>query len=213
MRSRVFSMIVENARVYDLIQRLAGGREISRQVRALLPLDSVSDSVIIDMGGGTASLRQDLPPTARYVCLDNDPTKVRRAAEKQPSIGVLLADATRAPLADGCADFVLCIAVSHHLTDPQLRWMIQEIERVLKTDGLLLFLDAVWMPGRRLSRVLWRYDRGSYPRTAEALTLLLQQRFGVAHQQHLRLYHEYLLFSGRRETSKLRSSSKAKLIE
>ena len=188
--------MINEAYLYDAIQYLAGAREVHHRVQACLPSTVAAHAIVLDMGGGTASLRQSLPPTAVYVCLDIDPSKLQRAASRNEGARILLADATQTPLVNGCADIVVCTAVSHHLSEQQLQRMLDEIDRLLKDGGVLLFLDAIWMPERRLSRLLWRYDRGSYPRGSESLLNLLLERFSATRCERFHVYHEYLLFVG-----------------
>ena len=80
----------------------------------------------------------------------------------------LQTDATQMPVASGCADSVVCMAVAHHLTDAMLTDVLRESVRVLKPGGRMFFLDPVFAQDRMVGRMIWRLDRGSYPRTAEA---------------------------------------------
>lgn len=191
--------MIGDARLYDAIQVLAGAREVRRRIKACLPRSFAARALVLDVGGGTGALRRILPKSVVHVCLDLDPAKLRRAILKDPAVNVLLADATRAPLASGCADAVVCVAVAHHLTDQQLNWALDEMGRLLKDDGVLLFLDAIWLPKRLLSRLLWRFDRGSDPRVPELLLHQLMQRFSTTHCERFRIYHAYLLYVGNKK--------------
>lgn len=191
--------MINDARLYDAIQVLAGAREVHRRIQACLPRAFTARALVLDVGGGTGALRRILPASVVHICLDLDPAKLRRAVLKDPAANMLLADATKAPLASGCADAIVCVAVAHHLTDQQLNWALDEIERLLKDDGVLLFLDPIWLPRRLLSRLLWRFDRGSDPRAPELLLNLLTQRFSTTHCERFRIYHEYLLYVGNKK--------------
>ncbi len=63
---------------------------------------------------------------------------------KKHSIHVKLkqADITNLPFSDNFFDYVLCIAVLHHLKKQQQLKALQELRRVLKPNGLLLI--TVW---------------------------------------------------------------------
>lgn len=191
--------MVGDTRLYDAIQVLAGANEVYRRIQACLPPAFPAGALVLDVGGGTGALRRILPASVAHVCLDIDPAKLRRAIRKDPTASVLLADANKAPLVSGCADAVACVAVTHHLTDQQLNWTLDEIGRLLKDDGVLLFLDAVWLPKRLISRLLWRFDRGSNPRAPELLLDQLAQRFSTTRCEHFRIYHEYLLYVGNKK--------------
>jgi SAM-dependent methyltransferase len=188
--------MVGDARLYDAIQILAGAGEVRLRMQSCLSGSVTARALVLDVGAGTGTLRRILPTSVVHICLDLDPAKLRRALLKDPAANALLADATKAPLASGCADAVVCVAVSHHLTDQQFGWALDEIGRLLKAEGVLLFLDAIWMPKRLLSRMLWRFDRGSNPREPELLLSQLTQRFSTTHCERFGVYHEYLLYVG-----------------
>jgi SAM-dependent methyltransferase len=191
--------MVGDARLYDTIQVLAGAGEVRRRIEACLPRLVTARALVVDVGAGTGTLRRILPTSVVHICLDLDPAKLRRAILKDPAANALLADATKAPLASGCADAVVCVAVSHHLTDQQLDRALDEIGRLLKDEGIFLFLDAIWMPKRLLSRMLWRFDRGSNPRGPELLLAQLTRRFSTTHCERFGIYHEYLLYVGNKK--------------
>jgi hypothetical protein len=58
-------------------------------------------------------------------------------------------------------------------------------------------LDAVWRPGRLPGRVLWRYDRGSFPRTDVALREAMEQQFDIVRWEAFALWHAYVVAVGR----------------
>ena len=87
-------------------------------------------------------------------------------------------DAARLPFRDRCFDLSLCLFVSHHLDDEELRRALRGLARV--TSGALVFADAVRNDRRAVSRWLWNYDRGRHPRTEETITGLLRESFNLS---------------------------------
>ena len=90
-----------------------------------------------------------------------------------PRIGVgssLLGDGTQIGLRDKSVDYGQCIAVTHHLTDAQLPKLVAELARVVRKK--LFFLDALDTDAWQ-STLMWKYDRGSNPRTARRSPLRL----------------------------------------
>jgi SAM-dependent methyltransferase len=182
--------------IYDRIQNLAGQKEnldrISQHATAM-PAE-----VVIDVGGGTGAARRLWPASCRYVCLDVELPKLEGFRSKGLGGYAVLSDASHMPIATGAADVVICMAVAHHLSDAMLDKVLDEAVRVLKVGGRLILLDPVLNRQILAARILWKLDRGSYPRTEEELRRKLEERFYIAHWERYAIYHEYVLGIGER---------------
>jgi ubiquinone/menaquinone biosynthesis C-methylase UbiE len=177
---------------YDLAQRLAGAKKVRRRLAAQIePLRAAS--MVLDIGGGTGSVGQMWNSSTKYICLDIDPVKLQGFAAKNPAGIALLADAAQVPIADESIDVVLCTNVTHHLPDGVLERMIGESARVLKRGGSFVLSDAIWAPGRRTGRLIWRYDRGTFPRTADVLRETISRRLAVRCWDQFAIWHEYII--------------------
>jgi SAM-dependent methyltransferase len=180
--------------IYDRIQILAGREQVlkrmSRQTATLCA------ETVVDVGGGTGTWRRVWPAGCRYVCLDIEMPKLQGFRSQEPAGLAVLSDATRMCISTGSADVVMCVAVMHHLTDAMLEQVFEEALRVLRVGGQLILLDAVLNRERWVGRILWRLDRGSYPRTAEELRRKLESRFRVVHWERYAIYHEYVFGIG-----------------
>ena len=110
----------------------------------------------------------------------------------------VLGDATRIPIKTGSMDAILCAAVSHHIPDDGIDALFKETARSLKAGGRFIFLDAIsvstWLPGR----LLWKYDRGSYPRQKEVLRSLIARYMTISSFQEFSYLHKYILCVGTR---------------
>lgn len=178
--------------VYDLVQTACGAGQSRKRVRKLLQ-DAGCISVL-DVGAGTGNGLRVLPPQARYLWLDNDPQKLA-GLKSGRAIEAILASATAVPLAPHSVDLVLCIAMAHHLDDQELLQLLDELSRVCRDR--LIFLDPIACRESFMSRLLWRYDRGSYPRTSTVLRRLIQRKFNVEYEEEYSIYHRYWLCSAR----------------
>lgn len=189
--------VASHPAAYNRIQRLAGAGAIRRRLEAVIATLGQSGTVL-DLGGGTGLYRDLWPVGWRYLCLDNDPEKLRGFFQHHARTGdgALLADIGAVPLDDGSVDVVLCSAVSHHLSDDLFATFVAECARLLRPGGALIFLDAVWRSERVISSLLWRYDRGSAPRTASRLTAALSTAFAIDQATSFAIMHEYLLIAG-----------------
>jgi SAM-dependent methyltransferase len=187
--ARALESIVAIPFVYDTLQRLAGAERIFRRIRPIL--EQADGALVLDAGAGTGNLETLLPKAARYLWLDQDPQKLGGFRAKSTAAAVL-ADATSLPIRDGSVDWSLSVGVSHHLDDEQFGRMLDELRRV--TRERLLFLDAVVTPSIT-SRLLWRYDRGRHPRTAEVLRRAVAARFRIVSDEEFTVRHRYLLLT------------------
>ena len=88
------------------------------------------------------------------------------------------------------------MAVMHHLADTMLDQVLGEGLRVLRAGGQLILLDPVLNRNLLAGRLLWRLDRGSYPRTEDDLRERLESRFKIIHWEKFAIYHEYVFGIG-----------------
>jgi ubiquinone/menaquinone biosynthesis C-methylase UbiE len=181
--------IVSNPWAYDQAQRLLGYGRVQQLVRP--HLQEMAGRTVLEVGAGTGNSVQMLPPRAAYIWSDNDPRKLAGYRQKYPAGGGMLCDATRLPLRDKCVDYALCVAVTHHLSDEHLPDLIAELARVTRLK--LILWDPVEQRASRLSRLLWRYDRGSYPRQAQAVCGALEAGFSLEQVSYPVIYHHYIL--------------------
>ena len=180
--------------IYDRIQILAGREQVvQRMLRQTVALRA---ETVVDVGGGTGTGRRLWPAGCRYVCLDIEMPKLYGFRSKDPHGLAVLSDATHMSIAAGSADVVMCVGVTHHLTDTMIDLVFQESLRILRVGGKLILLDAVLDCHRWMGRILWRLDRGSYPRTEEDLRVKLESRFKIIYWEKFAVYHEYVFGIG-----------------
>jgi len=149
---------------------------------------------VLDVGGGTGLSRPLLSAEWRYCCLDPDPLKLEGFRSKFPRDQCLEASGCEIPFSDSSFDLCLMNAVTHHLTDEEMRKSFAEVSRVLKPSGSFLIMDAIWNPSNLRGRFLWSCDRGSFPKTEEVLQSHLAQHFSIARKRLWKVHHEYALF-------------------
>ena len=197
MLDKVLHRIVANPWVYDHFQKFMGREQTLRRLKPYLA-DS-GGRVVLDVGGGTGSVETIVPPSATYISLDNDWQKHQGLKRKWPAALSIQGDATSICLQNKSVDYAMCIALTHHLTDDQLPLLFKELARVVKCK--LIFLDPVKSEGSIISGILWRYDRGAYPRSAEALKMILERYFEIEEIEQYTLQHTYILCSAKPKES------------
>ncbi len=184
---RLAAALVSRPFVYDLVQNLAGQAKVAERLRGAL--DRVPHRRVLDVGSaaGGFALRLGIVP----VCLDLDPRPLAALRRRTDGALAVAADASRLPFSDGAFDLALCVAVLHHVDDATVPRVVSELARV--ASGRLLLLEPLRNDGRRISRWLWRYDRGRHPRNREELISILERAFRVDEATEFAVYHQYLL--------------------
>jgi ubiquinone/menaquinone biosynthesis C-methylase UbiE len=184
--------IVAFPTIYDIVQNLAGA-SITKKIIQEEFSDLPKNGKALDVGGGTGRMRPFLPKTWEYTCLDSDPIKLRGFTKKYPIERSILASATSIPQKNNIFDLCIMSAVSHHLDEAEFAKALKEIARVLKPNGKLFYLDAIWNPKNISGRFLWNLDRGSYPRSHVALKVHIKNVFAIVEEKKWSKYHEYVI--------------------
>ena len=197
MLREILHSLVSNPTVYDVWQRVAGAEENVRRVRRCLK--DLEGGIVLDIGAGTGKGLRSLPASAKYLWFDMDFQKLAGFRPKAPSALAVIGDATNFGLKDKSVDITICLQMSHHLTDSQLGAFFREAARVSRSS--LVFLDGVERKNSWLSTTLWKYDRGSHPRSAETLATVMASDFDIEHQETYSNIYTYVLFVGRPKNS------------
>jgi ubiquinone/menaquinone biosynthesis C-methylase UbiE len=192
--------------VYELAQRLVGSQQSAARFTAALARLPAGTRVL-DVGAGTGLARKCLPPGCSYTACEPDPQKCVRLLEVCPEEAVMRASAAAIPSADASFDACLLSAVTHHLTDGDLKTAVHEIRRVLVPHGTFFLLDALWAPKSLRGRFLWAVDRGSHPRTLSQIVQSLQECFVIDETILWSIHHHYALLVCRPKSEATESHS------
>jgi ubiquinone/menaquinone biosynthesis C-methylase UbiE len=188
----ILHQIAARPRVYEWLQRIAGAEEVGRYLAPFVA--EAAGKRLLDVGAGTGIFRKFVPESTSYIWVDNDPQKLSGYRRKQPRGFAALADGTYLCFGAKSIDYVLCVAVLHHLNDEQLGALFNELARVVRHR--VIVLDPIDCRDRMMSNVLWRYDRGSFPRTPDILRKAIEAKFKIEHVSYLTVYHRYMLCVG-----------------
>src|SRR5436309_7797411 len=173
-------------RLHDLAQLLAGRRAC---LRALEPWVGELRGVVLDVAGGTGQAKALLPQT-RHVCFDLEHAKLKRYSQAFATGIAVQGTALDLPFRSGSAQNLLFVGAFHHFDDAALQRVVAELRRVVAPGGSLVTLDAVTTP-RTLSRWLWRYDQGAYPRSIDSLRRTVCRHFTVVEEKQFTVWHHY----------------------
>ncbi len=191
MITRILHAIVAKPFMYDLVQYLVVGESFKRRLRRFTA--SHITGIVLDIGCGTGQKR-DLVEPSIYIGLDTDPVKIYGLLARKPNAGsVLLGDGMALCFSSKAIDSAMCVFVTHHLSDSELHRLLAEAARVVR--GSFFVADPILHPSI-ISRLLWRYDRGRYPRTTAQLVQHLEMFFEIRDIDtfHHRKMHWFTLY-------------------
>jgi ubiquinone/menaquinone biosynthesis C-methylase UbiE len=190
----ILDFLLSNPVVFDWQQRLCNHYgSVREHFRDYL---EVSGKDILDIGCSTGvCARQTIPlERNRYVGIDIEPKYVQLAAKRCPAGQFLVMDARDMTFDASRFDVVLFVGALHHMDNTIIKSCFREIRRVLRDDGVVLCAEPVFTPGKRLSTLLLKNDRGQYIRTEEGYRSLFEG-FQVERQDYLRLaIHRFCSF-------------------
>lgn len=171
--------LLERPFVYNLVTNVLSGAYdgLDRVVRS--ETAGSYGKVVFEIACGTGHFCPVLE-NARYCGLDINFEYVRSAGMQHKAGRFLCGDAKRLPLVARSVDTVLFVGFFHHVDDSFAQQVFQEVKRVLKKDGKILVVDAIW-PTKWYNIVggLLRYaDRGKHVRTYRGYKSLFN-RMGI----------------------------------
>jgi ubiquinone/menaquinone biosynthesis C-methylase UbiE len=137
---------------------------------------------VVEVGCGTGHwLASVAPVVARAIGVEPSAAMLAKARVTAPNAALLRATAEALPLANACADRVLCVNALHHFADR--RRFVSEARRVLRPGGAVMIVgldphadEGAWwiydaFPSAR------RLDRNRYPAASEIRGLLAAADF------------------------------------
>jgi ubiquinone/menaquinone biosynthesis C-methylase UbiE len=181
--------LLDDPRVYDLLQVAALRHVTTRRLKEIFK--AAAGQTVLDVGAGTGNLAGMLPPDATYWALDPDPAKLRRLEHKLPGAHCLQRSAADTGLEDGSVDWTAFITVAHHLDEAEFTGAIAELARI--TRRRMVFVDPLAAQRWGIQRLILRYDRGSHPRSMEAILDALLVHFELERAAHYRTVQDLFL--------------------
>ena len=187
------------SRIYELIQRTTGAKNISRTFATAFE-DIPFYARVLDLGSGTGLYRALRPESCLYIGLDLARLRLRGFSKKRPHDPAVQGSAMRLPFADASIDLCMMIFVAHHLSTAELEALLKEIARVLTKGDRLFLADALRNPSNLGGRFLWLLDQGSFKKTASVLRSQIGGVIDIVNHRLFRIIHDYEIFWCRRRS-------------
>jgi SAM-dependent methyltransferase len=160
-------------------------------------LDPAVGLKLLDAPCGTGILR-DICKPAEYHGVDLDEPRVRaaRARDLERDLKLVVGDISRLGFRSASFDRILASGLLHHVGDSTALQILDEFARVLKPEGRLVVLDAIWPYHwyNLVGLVARALDEGRFVRRPETYLAFFAGRFDIVSITYpSRLGLEYIL--------------------
>ncbi|SEM85794.1 class I SAM-dependent methyltransferase [Lihuaxuella thermophila] len=133
---------------------------------------------VLDFGSGTGANCTIFSPDT-YIGVDPDHRRIEYARRIYPKHSFHVLESHRLPVEDKSMDYVLIIAVLHHISTDEIAKYMREFARILKPTGSILVMEPCLDDNKPLcNRFMKWFDKGPYIRNEEEyLNLFKEHRF------------------------------------
>jgi predicted TPR repeat methyltransferase len=164
--------MLENQLVYDAYQTCVGSVKYRKNLVRKLAEEEITS--FLDIGCGTASTIDLLPINASYHGIDISEKYLERARGKRPGLNLILGDVSKSAWTQflNLETPTTCIALGifHHLSDLELKLMLQQCLSVLPKGSKIFSMDPIITESSsRGAKWFAENDRGKYVRTLTQL--------------------------------------------
>jgi SAM-dependent methyltransferase len=129
---------------------------------------------ILDFGSGTGANCRIFSPEC-YIGIDPDHRRIAYAKKLYPEYTFDVFQHNRFPIEDKIIDYILIVAVLHHIASEEIHRYIEEFKRILKPTGTIIVIEPCLVADKPLSnRFMTWFDRGEYIRNEEDYLHLFQ---------------------------------------
>lgn len=144
----------------------------------ILQNTDLKNKKVLDFGSGVGTACLMFTPE-NYLGIDANPDRVNYARRLYPDYAFEVLKGSRLPVSSNSVDYILVIAVLHHISSQDLTVYLQEFRRVLKPDGAILAMEPCFFKSSRINnRLMAFFDKGRHIRTEdEYMSLFTSQCF------------------------------------
>lgn len=156
-----------------------------------------SDKRVLDFGSGTGSNCLLFKPSY-YLGVDVDPSRVSYARKRHPDYSFMVIEGFNLPIEANSLNYVVIVAVLHHIPTEDLIAYIQEFRRVLTPDGSIVVLEPYYCDLHHFNnKFMETFDNGKFIRNEEQyLSLFEQGMFSpVVKKRFQKVFYNEILFT------------------
>lgn len=148
--------------------------------------DLSSSKKILDIGCGTGEFA-GLFNQLDYYGIDIASNYIKYATrKKQGNFKVM--DATNLKFPDNSFDYILIMAILHHLNDSYVNKILLEAKRVLKPRGKVLIMENAKIDNLEnwIIKLIQKFDKGDFIRSLEQYKNIITKHFIITREQPFR---------------------------
>lgn len=129
----------------------------------------------LDFGSGTGANCTIFSPN-QYVGIDPDAGRIQYAKRAYPEHSFHVLQNSTLPISDQSMDYILIVAVLHHIPTDEIKSYIKEFQRVLKKNGSIIVIEPYLNTKNRFCNFMMNMlDKGSYIRYEEDYLKMFQE--------------------------------------
>ncbi|MBD0381046.1 class I SAM-dependent methyltransferase [Paenibacillus sedimenti] len=122
---------------------------------------------VLDFGAGTGANCGMFQPL-NYLGIDPDAKRIDYARRIYPNHNFQVLENNHLPVANESIDYLLIIAVLHHISSDEISNYMKEFQRILKPNGTIVVMEPCLCKKKPLcNRFMKWYDNGEYIRNEE----------------------------------------------
>jgi len=150
-------------------------------MRSLLKDFDYRDKMVLDFGCGVGSSSY-MFNSDYYMGVDYDSNRIHYAKELFPDYNFKVVKDINLPIADGTIDYILIMAVMHHIPAKDLSKYLQEFNRILAPNGKVIVIEPCFFENSKISNwFMESFDKGRYIRDESGYTgLFLKEGYNAS---------------------------------
>lgn len=140
----------------------------------------LNNKKILDFGCGVGTCSSMFSPD-NYLGVDPDSRRIDYARRLYPKHTFLVLKEKELPLENRSVDYILVIAVLHHIPSKELQEYLQEFRRILKPNGKVIVIEPCFLKGSPLrNRFMAFFDNGKHIRDINGyFSLFYDHGYGI----------------------------------
>lgn len=157
----------------------------------------LTDKKVLDFGCGIGSSSCIFNPT-NYLGVDLDPKRVAYAKRLYANYSFHVFDGNRLPVSDNSIDYVLIIAVLHHIKSDDLHMYLKKFQPILKPYGKIVVMEPCFFENSYFNNWFMKcFDKGKYIRNEDSyLEIFEKNQFRTeVIKRYKRFFYNEIFFS------------------